>query len=222
MTAVIDGFISYRFLRILTRPWHKQDAFKHGIIDKNGVALRKSKDLNKTVEKDSYTLLHRLIFNLKRLLGKIPGGKSQIASYVAAFALIRESEFDENTSRILKLCLIEYVNSIEFKKVDELLLTEEFANSIGPMSSGGEISNFAGLGKTPPSKFGGFSVYPVTFNTYVKLMKGKKKYARWKNYMSSEEAKDVRKYIKSNPKKNVVIQDDTYGSMMILYRHNEV
>jgi hypothetical protein len=53
-------------------------------------------------------------------------------------------------------------------------------------------------------------------------MKGKKKYARWKNYMSSEEAKDVRKYIKSNPKKNVVIQDDTYGSMMILYRHNEV
>ena len=115
MTAVIDGFISYRFLRILTRPWHKQDAFKHGIIDKNGVALRKSKDLNKTVEKDSYTLLHRLIFNLKRLLGKVPGGKSQIASYAAAFALIRESEFDENTSRILKLCLIEYLNSIEFK-----------------------------------------------------------------------------------------------------------
>ena len=47
MTAVIDGFISYRFLRILTRPWHKQDAFKYGIIDKNGVALRKSKDLDK-------------------------------------------------------------------------------------------------------------------------------------------------------------------------------
>ena len=222
MSAMIDGYISYKFLRVLTTPWHKQEAYKHGIIDKNGKNLRTSKTLKTKKEKESYTLLHRLVFNIKRILSKIPGGGSQIASYVAAFALIRESELSDESQRILKGCLIEYVNVIEFDNCEKKYIDENFANAIGPIGSSGETSNFAGLGKTPPSKFGGFAVYPVKFDTYVNLMKGKKKYARWKNYMSSEESKDVRKYIKNNPKKNVVIQDDTYGNMMILYRHNEV
>ena len=32
----IDLFVVYRFLRILTTPWEEQEAFKHGIIDKDG------------------------------------------------------------------------------------------------------------------------------------------------------------------------------------------
>ena len=32
----IDLFVAYRFLRILTTPWEDQEAYKLGIIDKDG------------------------------------------------------------------------------------------------------------------------------------------------------------------------------------------
>ena len=66
----IDLFVAYRFLRILTTPWKDQDAFKLGIIDDNGKLLRKANTLTTDEEKKSFTLLHRLVFNLKRILNK--------------------------------------------------------------------------------------------------------------------------------------------------------
>ena len=42
------------------------------------------------MEKSSLTLLHRLVFNLKRLIEKVPLGKTQFASYVVALALLKE------------------------------------------------------------------------------------------------------------------------------------
>ena len=64
----IDLFVAYRFLRILTTPWEDQEAFKLGIIDKDGKLLRKVNTLTKPEEKKAFTLLHRLVFNLKRIL----------------------------------------------------------------------------------------------------------------------------------------------------------
>ena len=37
-----------------------------------------------------YTSFHRLVFNLKKLMAKVPGGSSVIARYGAALALIKE------------------------------------------------------------------------------------------------------------------------------------
>ena len=53
----IDLFVTYRFLRLLTTPFEKQDAFKYGIIDKDGKVLRKARSLRISREKTSYTLL---------------------------------------------------------------------------------------------------------------------------------------------------------------------
>ena len=39
----IDLFVTYRFLKLLTTPFDKQDAFKRGIIDKNGKVLKKAR-----------------------------------------------------------------------------------------------------------------------------------------------------------------------------------
>ena len=39
--TAIDLFVAYRFLRILTTPWEDQEAFKLGIIDKDGKLLRR-------------------------------------------------------------------------------------------------------------------------------------------------------------------------------------
>jgi len=86
----IDLFVVYRFLRILTTPWEDQDAFKHGIIDKDGKLLRKHNTLKSEDEKKSFTLLHRLVFNLKRILHKVPLVKSKLGTYATALFLLKQ------------------------------------------------------------------------------------------------------------------------------------
>ena len=92
----IDLFVTYRFLRLLTTPFEKQDAFKYGIIDKEGKVLRKARSLRIGREKISYTLLHRLVFNFKRILKKVGLG-GRLGTYAAAaVALLKESYGQSN------------------------------------------------------------------------------------------------------------------------------
>ena len=90
--GVLDTVYTFRFLKILSTKWENTKAYKLGIVDKDGTPLKKSKDLMTNEEKDAYTPFIRLIFKLKRLMGKIPGGKSAVARYGAAIALIKEHE----------------------------------------------------------------------------------------------------------------------------------
>jgi hypothetical protein len=88
-----DLYYAYRFIRLLTVPWRQTDAFKLGIIDQNGKVLIRPSQFTTSEQKDAYTYFNRLVFNIKRLIEKAPGGKSSIASYVAALFLLRE-QFD--------------------------------------------------------------------------------------------------------------------------------
>jgi CRISPR/Cas system CMR subunit Cmr4 (Cas7 group RAMP superfamily) len=90
--GIADTIYTFRFLKILSTKWEDTDAYKYGIIDENGVPLKKSKDLVTQSEKDSYTSFIRLIFKLKRLMGTVPGGKSAVARYGAALALLKENK----------------------------------------------------------------------------------------------------------------------------------
>ena len=103
MSGIVDTYIVYRIVTTLVKKWEDQDAFEYGIIDKKGKVLRKSKELRDRKEKDSYTVLIRFIFNLKRMMEKIPGGKSKIGSYaVAALVFLREeAEDDEHLKKLL-------------------------------------------------------------------------------------------------------------------------
>ncbi len=85
---VMDLFLIYQFIKRLTTPFDQTDAFKLGLIDKDGKKLRKAET---SEEKAAMTYFDRLIFNLKRLLGKVPGGSSRIGSFAAALLLIKES-----------------------------------------------------------------------------------------------------------------------------------
>lgn len=82
-----DFLYSLRFLRLLTMPWEKTAAFKEGIVDEDGNKLKKPET---SAEKAAYTTFHKLVFNIRRLLGKLPLGKSTIARYGAALFLIKE------------------------------------------------------------------------------------------------------------------------------------
>lgn len=86
-----DLFYAFRFLRTLTTAWDKMPAYELGIIDENGKVLRKARELTTPEEKSAYTVFHRLVFNIKRLLNKLPFGKSKLASYAAALFLIKEN-----------------------------------------------------------------------------------------------------------------------------------
>jgi len=85
-----DLYFVFRFLRLLTMDYKKTDAFKFGIIDNKGKALRKSADLESIKEKAAYTMLHRMVFKIRRLIEKVPGGR--FISYAAALFLLKEQK----------------------------------------------------------------------------------------------------------------------------------
>ena len=94
-SAVIQGselYFLYSFLKRLVTKFEKTDAYKLGIIDKNGKVLIKKRDFTTIEQRNAYTMMDTLIFNLKKLLGKIPFGKTTIASYAAALLLLREEK----------------------------------------------------------------------------------------------------------------------------------
>jgi hypothetical protein len=90
MGRFVDSLIAYRILRMLVISFEDTDAFKQGIIDKNGKELKKMSDLNTVAERDAYTILHRLVFRLKRIINKVPIENKKLLNLAAAYSLIKE------------------------------------------------------------------------------------------------------------------------------------
>ena len=99
MNRFIDAAIVYRILRMLVTPFDKTDAYRLGIIDAKGKILKKSNQLNTIEERNAYTLLHRLVFRLKRIIEKVPIENKKFLSFAAALALIRE-HYEKGTEPI--------------------------------------------------------------------------------------------------------------------------
>ena len=92
LTQGSDLFFLFSFLKRLVTPFEKTKAFALGIIDKNGKNLIKKRKFTTQDQRDAYTMMDTLIFNLKRLLAVVPGGKSRIATYAAALLLLKEEK----------------------------------------------------------------------------------------------------------------------------------
>jgi len=90
MGRAIDLFVTYRFIRLLTTPFVKTDAYKLGIIDENGNRIA-GKKLYKQTEQSAYTVLHKLVFNIKKIFGKVPGLRSKVGTYAAALFLLKDT-----------------------------------------------------------------------------------------------------------------------------------
>ena len=102
MGRAIDLFVTYRFIKVLVTPFEKTDAYKLGIIDKDGnrvmppptkggVRQTKPNPLNPSEEKSAYTVLHKLVFNIKKLFGKVPGLRTKLGTYAAALFLLKDT-----------------------------------------------------------------------------------------------------------------------------------
>ena len=86
MSRAIDLIITYRVVKMLVTPFNKFKAFDLGIIDEKGKSLIKMKDVRGS-DRKHYTMLHRFVFNLKRILQKVGLG-SRLGSFAVALALL--------------------------------------------------------------------------------------------------------------------------------------
>ena len=96
MGRAIDLFVTYRFIKLLVTPFDKTEAFKLGIIDKDGKrTLVQGTDrpttLNTIDEKNAYTILHKLVFNIKKIFSKVPGLRTKLGTYAAALFLLKDT-----------------------------------------------------------------------------------------------------------------------------------
>ena len=101
MGRAIDLFVTYRFIKLLVTPFEKTDAYKLGIIDENGnrimpppvagVRQTKPTPLRTTDEKNAYTILHKLVFNIKKIFAKVPGLRTKLGTYAAALFLLKDT-----------------------------------------------------------------------------------------------------------------------------------
>ena len=127
MGRAIDLFVTYRFLKLLTTPFQKTEAFKLGIIDENGNRImqkgvkKPQVPLVTSQEKNAYTILHKLVFNIKKIFAKVPGLRTKVGTYAAALFLLKDTfkesvddpdMFEKEFMKYLKENDIEFDNSI--------------------------------------------------------------------------------------------------------------
>ena len=99
MGRAIDLFVTYRFIKLLVTPFDKTPAFKLGIIDKDGNRVMEKTvargmqptQLNTSEEKSAYTILHKLVFNIKKIFAKVPGLRTKVGTYAAALFLLKDT-----------------------------------------------------------------------------------------------------------------------------------
>ena len=162
--GAVDLFITYKFVKLLTTPWKKTEAFNAGVIDANGKLLVKVKDQS-SAQKKTYTIFERLVFNIKRILEKVPFGKSKIASYAAALFLLREETgmAEEDILKVLED--LGHDTSID--------LNEEFKD----LREGQHILNHEGYKGTvvhldtidPAGYFAGVPIYKTKENIFISV-----------------------------------------------------
>ena len=128
-SPAIDAFITFRFLKLLVTPFNKTEAFKFGIIDERGKVLKKYKTLERMEERRAYTILHRLVFNIKKLIEKVPGGKSRIATYAAALFLIKEhvDQYHDSDGKLVEKEFYKYLKDNDLIEEEDGEIKEEIA-----------------------------------------------------------------------------------------------
>ena len=199
MGRAIDLFVTYRFIKLLTTPFEKTDAYKLGIIDADG--NRTDMKLYKEKEQKAYTILHKLVFNIKKIFSKVPGLRTRMGTYAAALFLLKDT-FKEHVEdpRVFEKEFLNYLkeNDIElddtiveevsldngrlpkgiYKLTQDVIATgEEDEENIDALI-GDEVETFEDV--SPADTVLGVDVFPVIHRK-----------TKQKIYVSSEDIKEI-------------------------------
>ena len=185
---IVDLFLVYQFIRRLATPFNEWDAYKLGIIDERGNVLRKRKTLNLAKERKAFGVFDVLVLNIKKLIEKVPLGKTRTASYVAALYLMREwNHFsdssllteditDEQLDESIQLFYSRYYyyntlsEDVNSKVGLDDLFEKRFSEEVPAMNVGS--GNIAGLGVGPQGEPG---LTPIQMKKYKKKNAGPKR-----------------------------------------------
>ena len=221
----VDTVSIMRIITLITIPFKHWSAYKIGVIDENGKTLKKRRDRKTKEEKNSFTLFHRFVRNIKRIIGFIPFGKTILGSLAASLFLIREYQehpFDNDqralTERFNKFWEEneEFITELYEVYEDEFnnLLTEEAQTTTAQVA----LSKFP-LTFEPKDKFMGMKVFDVDTDRYMKSRLGKKKYTRYSRYVGEDEVGEtIRAYGRKYPKEGIILRDVTTSQMIFLRR----
>lgn len=221
MSRTIDNLVAYRVLSMLVKPFDKTAAFELGIIDEKGKILKKANQLTTQKEKEAYTYLHRLVFSLKRIMAKLPGGDNRLKSMAAAYYLIKEC-YEQNESTHVLEELYQTLIESDVMLVEELCLVEEF------MSLQEDIANVSGAGVSTDApvvhvKNGRkFATFKVSDDIFKRFKAGKKKFKRWNEYLNLEDEHEAKiyDYAKKNPRGVLVLQTAEGATKAVRFNRN--
>jgi hypothetical protein len=225
---LLDNAYALRFAFILSQPWENMDAFRLGIIDSSGKALKRLSELKTDEEKSAYTRLHVVAFKIKRLLEKLPAGDTALVRFGAALALLKEES--QQFQAIGQAGLLEHLELNKYYVIHEghLLMKENFVGGCD-MADGGLLKTKKDddavekvLESSPEENVEVFAsdvVFTCDDESFHKSRLGKVPYARYKTYVGEDEVGEkIRQYGRTYPDKNIILKNRNTGAMLYFKR----
>lgn len=119
--SALNTLAAYKFIKLLSTKFEDWDAFKLGLIDKDGKTLKSASTQD---EKKSMGMFEKLVKNVKKVFHKAPLGAIKIGSLVVALKMLKEDADKEGYDYQL----------LESKMIDEfdikVNLNEDISNEI--------------------------------------------------------------------------------------------
>lgn len=207
MANLVDLYLVYRILRQLTTPFDQWPAFKAGVIDAEGNIVLPPRERRTQAQMESLTTFDVMIMNLKKLIMKLPLGKTKIASYAAALFLIKEEK--DLTEDNVQEKFSEFIS--------RQTLTEEIANAVGSGNIAGTTGDPPNGSKVLKRRFANNDVFVVDQDRYAKVKYAKRKFLKYESYVGSDEVGEaIRQFGRAYPNKPIILQCEKTGAMTFL------
>jgi hypothetical protein len=132
---IVDAVLTYQFIKKLITPFNKMPAYALHLIDEDGNFLKRRNNYT-SQEKKALGLFDIMVINLKKLIAKVPFGKTRIATLAAAMLLLRSTPLKEQALTDTMFSLEEDFN----KTLEELELMEDMGavNNVGGIAGTGD------------------------------------------------------------------------------------
>lgn len=124
-----DEIYGARVLYLLLLPFKSQKAFTLGLIDQHGKILRQPKTPE---ERDALTMLHKVVFELKQMIDKLPQGQTKLKQFAVALHFMNQNQIPMNFQESVEegsdkkyLEMLKFVVENELRLVEEELEVEE-------------------------------------------------------------------------------------------------